>query len=105
MIVKLLVGLLVVYAGWLLWRGPKRRKRVASPADAARVGAAASDAELVAARSLLGVSADAGEAEIKAAYRRIAAAVHPDRGGSAELARRVNAARDLLLKPGPDRAT
>jgi hypothetical protein len=26
-------------------------------------------------------------------------AVHPDHGGSAELAQRVNAARDTLLKP------
>lgn len=96
MIVKLLIGLAIVYAGWLLWRGPRRRK----PAPPKPV----SDAEIVAARSLLGVSADAGDAEISAAYRRIAAAVHPDRGGSVELARRVNAARDILIKRGPDRA-
>ncbi|OYY79671.1 MAG: hypothetical protein B7Y43_01005 [Sphingomonas sp. 28-62-20] len=97
MIVKLLVGLLVVYVGWLAWRGPaKRRPRSVPPR--------APDAELAAARNLLGVAADASDAEIRAAYRRIAAAVHPDRGGSAELARRVNAARDTLLKRGPDRA-
>ena len=30
--------------------------------------------------------------------RRLVSAVHPDRGGSAELARRINAARDVLLK-------
>ena len=98
MIAKLLVGMLVVYAGWLLWRGPRKRARVAAPAPV-------SDGDIIAARALLGVSANAGDAEIKAAYRRIAAAVHPDRGGSAELARRVNAARDVLLKRGPDRAT
>ncbi len=34
---------------------------------------------------------------IRAAHPRLIAGVHPDRGGSAELARRVNAARDLLL--------
>ena len=35
-------------------------------------------------------------AEIRAAHRRLLQAVHPDHGGSAELTRRVNAARDLL---------
>ena len=35
---------------------------------------------------------------IRAAHRRLLAAVHPDRGGSADLTRRVNAARDLLLQ-------
>jgi DnaJ family protein C protein 19 len=34
---------------------------------------------------------------IRAAHRRLIAEIHPDRGGSAEEARRVNAARDLLL--------
>ncbi len=34
---------------------------------------------------------------VRAAHCRLVASVHPDRGGSAELARRVNAARDLLL--------
>ena len=34
---------------------------------------------------------------IRAAPRRLIAGVHPDRGGSADLARRINAARDLLL--------
>ncbi|MEI9926517.1 MAG: J domain-containing protein [Sphingomonas sp.] len=35
---------------------------------------------------------------IRAAHRRLAAAVHPDKGGSADLTRRINAARDTLLK-------
>jgi len=38
------------------------------------------------------------QAEIKRAFRILALATHPDRGGSAELARRINMARDVLLK-------
>lgn len=49
------------------------------------------------ARSLLGVSDDAGKEQICEAHRRLIARVHPDKGGSAELARRVNAAREILL--------
>ncbi|MDF0488027.1 J domain-containing protein [Sphingomonas sp. H39-1-10] len=51
------------------------------------------------ARAILGVSASADAETIRAAHRRLVSAVHPDRdGGSPELARRINAARDLLLK-------
>ncbi len=53
------------------------------------------------ARAILGVSADAGPDDIRAAHRRLAAAVHPDKGGSADLARRINAARDALLAKRP----
>ncbi|HEX4738536.1 MAG TPA: molecular chaperone DnaJ [Allosphingosinicella sp.] len=49
------------------------------------------------ARRLLGVGPDANLAEIRAAHRRLIARVHPDAGGSAELARRVNLARDTLV--------
>ena len=52
------------------------------------------------AREILGVGTDADADAIRAAHRRLAAQVHPDRGGSVELARRVNAARDLLLSRG-----
>ena len=49
------------------------------------------------ARALLGVGAEASLAEIRDAHRRLIAKVHPDAGGSAELAQRVNAARDALI--------
>lgn len=49
------------------------------------------------ARAILGIAADADDDAVRAAHRRLVAGVHPDRGGSAELARRVNAARDVLL--------
>lgn len=50
------------------------------------------------ARRLLNVSPDASASEIRAAHRRLVARVHPDVGGSADLTRQVNAARDALLR-------
>ncbi|WP_372055506.1 hypothetical protein P7L74_08170 [Tistrella mobilis] len=47
--------------------------------------------------AILGVEPGAEAAEITAAWRRMMARVHPDHGGSAALAARVNAARDRLL--------
>ncbi len=49
------------------------------------------------ARRVLGVGPDASADEIRAAHRRLVTKVHPDQGGSAELAGKVNAARDILL--------
>jgi hypothetical protein len=47
--------------------------------------------------AVLGLAEGASEAEIKAAHRRLMRSAHPDQGGSAWLASRLNAARDLLL--------
>jgi DnaJ homolog subfamily C member 19 len=49
------------------------------------------------AAKLLDVAPDADTDTILAAHRRLIAKVHPDAGGSAELAARVNQARDTLL--------
>jgi hypothetical protein len=46
---------------------------------------------------ILGLRPGAGKAEIEAAYRRVMAQVHPDKGGSNRLASLVNAARTFLL--------
>ncbi len=47
--------------------------------------------------AVLGVAPAASATEINAAWRRLIAQVHPDKGGSSDLAQRVTAARDLLL--------
>jgi DnaJ homolog subfamily C member 19 len=71
-------------AGALLW-GAWRRRPSARPMPAED------------ARRLLGVTEGATLQEIREAHRRLIAKVHPDVGGSAELAHRVNAARDALV--------
>ena len=49
------------------------------------------------ARKLLGVGPGASLEDIRQAHRRLIARVHPDTGGSAELANRINVARDILV--------
>jgi DnaJ family protein C protein 19 len=80
-LLKLLIGLVLaalVYA-WL-------RRSLAAPAMRTSE-----------ARTLLGVGEGASADDIRAAHRRLITKVHPDAGGSAGLATRVNAARDALL--------
>lgn len=78
---KLLIILAILYGIWHFSR--KKQTRGLTSAEA---------------RDLLGVSARAGEAEIRDAHRRLIGRVHPDAGGNEALASRVNAARDLLVR-------
>ncbi|PAX07623.1 DnaJ domain-containing protein [Sphingomonas lenta] len=80
---KWIVAALVIWAVWFLLRKPAAKHRALR--DRAE------------ARAVLGVAEDADADAIRAAHRRLIAGVHPDRGGSADLTRRINAARDLLL--------
>lgn len=47
--------------------------------------------------AVLGLSDGATDEEIRAAHRRLILRVHPDAGGSADLAARINRAKDVLL--------
>lgn len=47
--------------------------------------------------AILGLAEGATAEEVRAAHRRLMRTAHPDHGGSAWLAARLNAARDLLL--------
>ncbi|WP_010545853.1 J domain-containing protein [Sphingomonas elodea] len=82
--------LLVAALLYVLWRWLQPRPKI-PPAPPPRLG----EGE---ARAILGVDGQAGPDEIRAAHRRLVSAVHPDRGGSAELTRRINLARDTLLR-------
>ena len=79
--VKLIVLLALVAGVWLWWQNGRKRPAM-PPAEA---------------RALLGLDEAATLAEIREAHRRLIAKVHPDAGGSAELASRVNMARDALV--------
>ena len=84
-VVKWIVALVLIWAAWTWFKRPAAARPVAAVPDETE------------ARAVLGVGPDADADAIRAAHRRLVAGVHPDRGGSAELARRVNAARDVLL--------
>ena len=75
-------GLMAAALLWAAWRRQRPSSRPMPAEDA---------------RRLLGVDEGATLQEIRDAHRRLIAKVHPDAGGSAELAHRVNAARDALL--------
>ncbi|MGZ5901210.1 MAG: DnaJ domain-containing protein, partial [Reyranella sp.] len=47
--------------------------------------------------AVLGLAEGASEDDIKAAHRRLIQRMHPDVGGSADLAARINRAKDALL--------
>lgn len=77
--------LFVAVVGIVIWiaKGALQPRGTLSPDDAAK---------------LLGVTTDANAEKILEAHKRLIAKVHPDAGGSAELAAQVNLARDTLLK-------
>ena len=61
-------------------------------------GYRSSQMSLQAAYEILGLRPGANEAEINEAYRRVMKHTHPDQGGDASNAARVNVARDTLLQ-------
>lgn len=81
---------LLAAAAWTLWPALNSR--------AQNRQAPVVDAEDAKASAILGVALDAGEAEIRRAFRAKMASAHPDRGGEHAEAARLTAARDRLLR-------
>ena len=69
------------------WRNARRRSSQGPRTDMSREEALA----------VLGLAEGASEEDIKAAHRRLIQRMHPDVGGSADLAARINRAKDVLL--------
>jgi hypothetical protein len=69
------------------WRNAQRRPPRGPRTDMTREEALA----------VLGLSDGASDDDVRAAHRRLIQRVHPDVGGSADLAARINRAKDVLL--------
>ncbi len=85
-------ALLLLLGAGLAVSARRRAPRRGSPETAAM--------SMEEARSLLGVGPDAPLAEIESAYRRLMRRVHPDVGGAAGLAIKLNLARARLRSEG-----
>jgi hypothetical protein len=70
-------------AGWRKAQSPPRGPRTDMTRDEAL--------------AILGLATGATDEDIRAAHRRLILRVHPDAGGSADLAARINRAKDVLL--------
>lgn len=82
---------------WDLWLGPAVARRRAGAAREGRPRKPAGGMTREEAYAVLGLQPGASAMEIRAAYRRLMAAAHPDKGGSDWIAARLNQARDVLL--------
>lgn len=77
--------------------GPRAGTQSGGSANTGSSGPMAADEAL----EVLGLEPGASEEDILAAHKALLKRVHPDQGGSAYLAAKINAARDVLLKEGP----
>jgi hypothetical protein len=91
---------IAVLEAWLDRQGNtewREQFRQAETADATRPASHESAMSRVEAYEVLGLSLGASQEEIQASYRRLMQRLHPDHGGSAYLAARLNQARKVLL--------
>ncbi len=89
------VALLEVYLDRKYEDAWKQQAGSQSSRQQATAGAAMTREEAL---QILGLSADASADDIIKAHRRLMQKLHPDRGGSAYLASKINQAKDILLR-------
>ncbi len=89
------VALLEVYLDRKYEDDWKQQAGTQSSRQQATAGAAMTREEAL---QILGLSADASADDIIKAHRRLMQKLHPDRGGSAYLASKINQAKDILLR-------
>lgn len=94
-----LFRLLAPYAGRALFRKATSGRQNRGAGQAQRPGdpSAAGSLNRTEALDVLGLEEGAGQDEILAAYKRLMAQVHPDKGGSDWMAAKLNDARRILL--------
>lgn len=80
---KFLLFVALVALAWWLWRNAMSPSTSMTRSQAEK---------------LLGVAPNSDAVTVLEAHKRLIAKVHPDAGGSAELAAQINQARDILLK-------
>lgn len=90
---RLPVAIAILTALWPLGVAYLRNRRKDAPAPAE----SALPLTTQEAYEVLGLPEGAGETEIRAAHLRLMKKLHPDQAGSDWLAKKINAARDLLL--------
>ena len=76
---------------------PAAERRLAHAHDSRRRVDPRTDMTREEALAVLGLAEGASEEEIKAAHRRLIRRTHPDAGGTADLAARINRAKDVLV--------
>lgn len=95
---RFVAPLLVRLAAHLLPRLLGQKAQNSTPSEGSRQGfPSATEMTRQEALEVLGVTEGASDEEVRKAYAELIKRVHPDRGGSAYLAARVNGARDFLL--------
>lgn len=95
-IVVPLIALLIPFlAGWL--NTVRLKPGLSSKSGTSNSEGSSGNIDRVEAYQILGLQPNASDEEIQAAYRRLIQRVHPDQGGSAYLAARLNQARKALL--------
>ena len=83
----------LLYSVWQSHKSVRREERIYN--DIKNSPGPMSESE---AREILGVSKNAKEEEIETAYKNLMKKIHPDSGGSDWMTKKLNAARDKLLK-------